>query len=552
MPERAKQAEKPEIVIGVVGAVGTDLDAVETALKAALSEVGYESNPIRLIYELRRIDKWRDLGRGFKDERYRACMDAGTEFREITGMGDALAVLAIGAIRRERKKRSDRDDANEPIPSCAHVLHSLKTPQEVETLRKIYGPAFILVAAYSPAEIRVKNLAAGISESRKEFHTSKWRPKAEELIQRDQRESDKKLGQHVRETFARADVFIDVSQPLAMQSSIQRFVRLLFGNTFETPTRDEYCMFHAKAAALRSASLSRQVGAVIATVEGEIIAVGTNEVPKAGGGLYWAGDVPDNRDFVWGYDSSERMRRKLLGDVLNRLRSANWFVEDKVRKDVEELVTDALEGPMKGAMIERNLLGDVLSRLRSANWFVEDKARKDVEELVTDALEGPMKGAKIMDLIEFGRSVHAEMAAIVEAARHGARVQGCTLYTTTFPCHDCAKHIVAAGVSRVVYIEPYPKSLTPELYPDSIAIDSAEKCGSFVQCEAFVGVAPPQYINLFTMSDRKDDKTGGVIPWDPHQAQPRVGVPPSYQENEEYRFKKLLAKMQEKGFNFID
>jgi cytidine deaminase len=506
MPKHANEMEKPEIVIGLVGAIGTKLDVVKSALKAALSEVGYESNPIRVIYQLKKINKWRNLGSGSMDERYTACMDAGNEFREMTGMGDALAVLAIGAIRRERKERSG--DADRPIANCAHLLHSLKTPHEVETLRKIYGPAFILVAAYSPTGIRVKNLAAGIAESHQEFHTGKWLHKAEELIQRDQRESEKKFGQNVRETFWRADVFIDASQPLAMQSSIQRFIRLLFGNTFETPTRDEYCMFHAKAAALRSASLSRQVGAVIATAEGGIIAVGTNEVPKAGGGLYWAGNVPDNRDFVWGYDSSERMRRKLLGDVLNRL--------------------------------------------RSADWFVKGKDRKDVEKLVTDALEGPMKGAKIMDLIEFGRTVHAEMAAIVEAARHGARVQGCTLYTTTFPCHDCAKHIVAAGISRVVYIEPYPKSLTPELYPDSIAIDSAEKCGSFVQCEAFVGVAPPQYINLFTMSDRKDDKTGSVSPWDPHQAQPRVGVPPSYQENEKYRFKKLLAKMKEKRLNFID
>ncbi|MDN3612645.1 hypothetical protein QWZ16_23945 [Vibrio ostreicida] len=26
-----------------------------------------------------------------------------------------------------------------------------------------------------------------------------------------------------------------------------------------------------------------------------------------------------------------------------------------------------------------------------------------------------------------------------------------------FPCHNCAKHIVASGIKRVVYVEPYPK-----------------------------------------------------------------------------------------------
>ena len=69
-----------------------------------------------------------------------------------------------------------------------------------------------------------------------------------------------------------------------------------------------------------------------------------------------------------------------------------------------------------------------------------------------------------MDLIEFSRTVHAEMAAIVDAARRGVSVQDCNLYTTTFPCHECAKHIVAAGIRRVVYIEPYPKSQALSLH----------------------------------------------------------------------------------------
>ena len=59
-------------------------------------------------------------------------------------------------------------------------------------------------------------------------------------------------------------------------------------------------MFHAKSTALRSADLSRQVGAVIATKESDIIAVGCNDAPKALGGLYWTDDKPDVRDFqLW-------------------------------------------------------------------------------------------------------------------------------------------------------------------------------------------------------------------------------------------------------------
>jgi deoxycytidylate deaminase len=80
-----------------------------------------------------------------------------------------------------------------------------------------------------------------------------------------------------------------------------------------------------------------------------------------------------------------------------------------------------------------------------------------------------------MNVIEFGRAVHAEMAALMDSARRGVPVKNATLYCTTFPCHLCARHIVAAGIRRVVYIEPYPKSLAAQLYPDSIAVESAVK-----------------------------------------------------------------------------
>lgn len=47
-------------------------------------------------------------------------------------------------------------------------------------------------------------------------------------------------------------------------------------------------------------------------------------------------------------------------------------------------------------------------------------------------------------------SVHAEANAVAFAARHGSRLYGATLYTTTTPCLDCAKLIINAGISQVV------------------------------------------------------------------------------------------------------
>ena len=72
--------------------------------------------------------------------------------------------------------------------------------------------------------------------------------------------------------------------------------------------------------------------------------------------------------------------------------------------------------------------------------------------------------SQIGEITEYGRMVHAEMNAIADAARLGRPVAGATLYVTTFPCHNCAKHIIASGIARVVFIEPYAKSRAELLY----------------------------------------------------------------------------------------
>lgn len=51
--------------------------------------------------------------------------------------------------------------------------------------------------------------------------------------------------------------------------------------------------------------------------------------------------------------------------------------------------------------------------------------------------------------------IHAEMNAILFAAKSGISTNGCTLYCTHEPCDQCLKNIIQAGVKRVVFKEPY-------------------------------------------------------------------------------------------------
>lgn len=54
------------------------------------------------------------------------------------------------------------------------------------------------------------------------------------------------------------------------------------------------------------------------------------------------------------------------------------------------------------------------------------------------------------------RTVHAELNAIIQCAKNGVMSVGATMYCTDFPCVSCAKAMVQAGVTRVVYLAEYP------------------------------------------------------------------------------------------------
>lgn len=53
------------------------------------------------------------------------------------------------------------------------------------------------------------------------------------------------------------------------------------------------------------------------------------------------------------------------------------------------------------------------------------------------------------------RTIHAEMNALVIAARNGIAVEGCEAYVTCMPCYNCLKALIAAGVTKVYYHEEY-------------------------------------------------------------------------------------------------
>jgi len=68
---------------------------------------------------------------------------------------------------------------------------------------------------------------------------------------------------------------------------------------------------------------------------------------------------------------------------------------------------------------------------------------------------------------ELCRGLHAEQNAMVQAARHGVRIDGATLYTTHHPCSMCSKMAINAGIRRIVCREDYPDDLGKRLLAES-------------------------------------------------------------------------------------
>ncbi|NNC59311.1 MAG: hypothetical protein HKO05_04885 [Erythrobacter sp.] len=296
-----------------------------------------------------------------------------------------------------------------------------------------------------------------------------------------------------------------------MGATIERFFDALFGKADIAPTRWEYGMYAAKAASLRSSDLSRQVGAAIFTPDGEIVTQGCNEVPKANGGTYWDGDEPDHRDVKLGHDPNDLSKREIIRDLVERL-------------------------------FENDLLSD------SARSF--GSSAEITHALLTTSMEdssigrGALKESSAMELTEYGRVVHAEMSAICDAARMGRPLKDMVLFCTTFPCHNCTKHLLAAGIAEVIYMEPYPKSKAKELHENEIELEKRAK--NRVAFLPFIGIAPTRYRDIFQKGRRKS-KDGHALRWVAGQPQPQFDLAAvSYTDVENFELMKMFGELKKK------
>lgn len=467
----------PELVIALCGPIGSPVHEVAANIEELLtSKFGYlKAETIRLSEFISNYAATKKIDVPTSEfERLQKMIELGNEMRAAHGT-EILAKLAIKKIASARVTQTPKSDditedaenisplkaATKPI-RVAHIIDSIKNQSELEILKLVYGDLLYTIGVYAPISLREAKLKKDMTDA-----------EVSALIDRDSGE-ELENGQTVRQTFPFADYFLRIENRTASEITerVERFLTLVLANKPLTPTAHEMAMYAAASAAGHSACLSRQVGACVTSANGDILATGWNDVPKYGGGLYISGEDSNGDLRCWNKDGG-----KCFNDE------------------------------------EKDFLADRVSKTLIKQGFIPEAQR----EKVTASLR---HDSGLKDLIEFSRAIHAEMHAILRSLQLGGpQIQGGRIYVTTYPCHSCARHIIAAGIKEVFFIEPYRKSLAIKLHDDAMSED--EKDQNKVILRQYDGVAPRRFMALFkTNTERKS--RGKLIKAKPTTAMPVI------------------------------
>lgn len=484
-----------ELFFGITYLLGAEIEALRVIdeLKTILED--------KLAYRVYVIDvadiiQSCDISKNTKYN-YRELME---HAQHICCLHKNRAALMCGAIDKIIKIRNNNTRRN------AYIINAIKRPEEFSLLKKIYREAFFLIGIYMPEPERkekLRNEIPGLEDN-----------EIDRIMIEDEKSSDTKsgtkYGTNSKAVYHQADALIDVSSnskkfPLdsSENSSVRvlnRLINLIFGNPYYTPTFHEHAMFMAFCNSIHSSDLSRQVGAALC-LDNQIIALGANECQQSGGLPYFTNedysDFPHGKDYTRNCDSNSQMINKVIKSILDKY---NEFSRGN------------------NTNIDENILN----------------AKGDNTNIDENILKDALKQSELRSITEYGRMVHAEMNAITNCARRGVSTNGGVLYCTTFPCHNCAKHIVAAGIRHIYFVEPYPKSKALELFDDSIVYHyDQRKADKRVVLEPYIGITAKRYHDLFSIKNnygynlkRKDTETDNIIDFSlNHNSHPRFIVP---------------------------
>ncbi len=321
---------------------------------------------------------------------------------ELQRLGDELRQNNHPAILVELALKELSDKNAGKLPEYV-VIDGIRNVGEIAYLRDGYGYRFTLVAVLASNDARWDRIGSAYTDkklTRADFIADDQRDKNEET----------NYGQQVELCVDKADILIDNTSALIgeFKAKVVEFVDLVTGKKLRGATQSEILMNIAFSTSHSSKCKKRHVGAVIADEKGQVVSAGYNENPL--------GTHPCIEEPEYGYEC--------FRDIV---RNAQF----------EKLAAIGAKCPTCG----ENIIFE-----KGPPWVckacLQKKKKTNLEEFFF--LDRAMN---------YCTAVHAEVWAILAA---GQRARDGVLYTTTFPCSQCAEKIVQTGIKKVVFTEPYP------------------------------------------------------------------------------------------------
>lgn len=321
------------------------------------------------------------------------------------------------------------------------VIDAFRNPFEALYFRERYS-SFYLFSIKCSEDDRHDRLMKGMNLSYKEIieHDLKENPKGAPTSS-----YEIFVSQNIKACIEKSDIHLinkgdyDNAEYGEIKGQIVKYISLIQHPGLITPTQDEKLMQIAYTAKVNSGCISRQVGAVVTNSEGTIVAVGWNDVPS--------GQTP------------------CLYRTMKNLQSGtdtSSFSEYEKSKDFKKHIAKKLLQYNVSSMSGKNLT----------------YCFKDIQN------EIDKKGNQV-----YTRAIHAEEHSFLQISKYGGQgVIGGTLYSTASPCDLCSKKAYHLGVTRIVYIEPYP----------GIAEKNILKCGEKQPIvELYSGAIGQAYLQLY-------------------------------------------------------
>jgi deoxycytidylate deaminase len=335
-------------------------------------------------------------------------------------------------------------------PDCLFVIECFRNPYEIDFFRSRYAE-FYLLSISAKKSIREKRVGKNFSTIRDK------RDEGASIKAGDMYKLD------VRSCVLLSDIAIlnDHGGKQKFFEKILRFIALIRNPGCIPPNDDELYMHIAYSHSLKSTCISRKVGAVIIGPKGYIFGAGWN---NPGDGQVGCG-----------------MRHK--DDLLN----IDYIPLTTNTKDLTKFKRIISENSSKYICYK-----DVMSEI-----YTDQKLNKFIENCPENCITKISSEIGIKRL-EYCRALHAEENAILQSAKIGGMpIERGTIYTTTYPCELCAKKLYQIGIRTIYYTEPYPESISEQVF-----LEDGTKT---VERIPFEGVKSYSFFRLFkSIYDKKE------------------------------------------------